>query len=145
MTLAEIQGRFGRYFLTGGLAAILEYLLFLGLVRLVQPVFLAALIAIAIALAANYLLAARFAFRVKGSKGKAGLFAIGAVIGLNLNAGTTALAESHELIGPGLAKIIGTGTAFVFNFLYNNFIVFPAQAAAHPPEAQGPAAPLKRP
>ena len=130
MNMAENIRRFGRYFLTGGFAAVVDYALFLVLVQIIPSVFVAAFVSTAIALAVNYVLAARFTFRIKGTPARAWLFTIGAIIGININAGSTALAENLELVGPGTAKVFGTGVAFIFNFLFNNFVVFPQQAAS---------------
>ena len=61
---------------------------------------------------------------VKGSRGRASLFFLGASVGLIINTAVTTQVVELELAPAAYAKLCGTGIAFVFNFMFNNFVVF---------------------
>jgi putative flippase GtrA len=116
--------RLGRYALTGGAAAVADLGGFLLLAPHVAPVILAAALSFLIALTVNFALSTAFAFRAAPSWRRFGLFALAAGVGLGINAGVTAGAAA--LGAPlALAKLIGIGTAFGFNFAANHHLVFP--------------------
>jgi len=120
--------KFSRYFLTGGVAAIVDaggfaLLHYLGIGT--PP---AAVASFALAAAVNFLLTARFVFGQRPTGRGFTLFLLAALIGLTVNVGVTI--AGVELLGlePLVAKIVGIGTAFSLNFLLNLLVVFRVRA-----------------
>jgi putative flippase GtrA len=124
MSIAHTFTCFARYLVTGGTAALVDLAIFLLLVPVLGSVAVAATISTAIAIVVNYTLSRRFTFRVEGSRGRAGLFVLGACVGLVINATTTTQIAALDVAPAAFAKLCGTGLAFVFNFLFNHFVVF---------------------
>lgn len=117
------------YFVTGGLAAVVDAGGFALLVRLGLSVPLAATASFTSAAVANYLLSSRFVFGRDPTRRRFALFLAMALLGLLLNVGlTVTFAQVFEL-PPELAKVLAIGVSFLFNFLLNYFIVFRARGA----------------
>jgi putative flippase GtrA len=118
-----------RYFLTAGVASVVDLGLFAVLAGASVPVPAAAALSFCVAAVVNYLLSSRFAFRCAPSVRGFGLFFFAALGGLAVNVGVTSL--GHSLLGllPVLAKIAGIGTAFLLNFWVNLRVVFRSHPA----------------
>ena len=115
--------RFMGYLLTGGLAAVVDLGVFALLEARGLSVPVAALMSFVVAMLANYALSARYVFHHAYSWRGLGAFAAGASAGLVVNTGVTTL--GYYLTGmPIVAKVIGIGVAFVFNFAINALVVF---------------------
>lgn len=123
---ADTRGKFGRYILTGGTAAVVDLAGFTLLLWAGMPLLAAAVVSFLAAAVVNFTLTSAFVFRMGGGMRRFGMFLLFAVLGLALNAGVTVLGV--ELVGlpPALAKLGGIGVAFGFNFLANALIVFRA-------------------
>jgi dolichol-phosphate mannosyltransferase len=111
----------------GGIAALANLALFLGLLSAGLSVLLAAPIAFIFAAFVNYLLCLLLLFRHKARWNTAGELivywcVVGAVCLLDL--GTTKILLLSGL-GPGMAKLFASTVALVFNFLGRRFFVFP--------------------
>lgn len=117
-------GRFFRYVLVGGAAAVIDLGGFVVLNGAGIPLAAAAAASFAIAAVFNFLLSSLIVFRTRPRWRQFLLFATFALIGLTVNTGTTLLAA---LWCPDvLAKVVGIGTAFLANFWMNHTIVFGA-------------------
>ena len=124
MILSHTLKCFARYLVTGGSAALIDLGLFLLLVPILGSVAVAATISVTVAMVANYFLAKHFVFQVEGSPGRASLFFLGAGVGLVINTAVTTQVAALDVVPLAFAKLCGTGLAFVFNFLFNHFVVF---------------------
>lgn len=118
----DLGGRFGRYVLTGGSAAIVDLGGFVILRGMGHDVLVAAGTSFAFAALYNFLVSSTFAFKAEATVSRLVGFLAFAVIGLAINAGVTTVAAFH--CPDAMAKVLGIGIAFGVNFLMNNFVVF---------------------
>ena len=116
--------KFSRYFLTGGVAAIVDAGGFALLHYLGVATAPAAVASFAFAAVVNFLLTARFVFGQRPTGRGFTLFLLAALIGLTVNVGVTIAVVELFGLPPIVAKIIGIGTAFSLNFLMNLRVVF---------------------
>lgn len=119
----SLFARLPGYFVTGGIAAIVDIGGFwaLSAAGLATPV--AATLSFLVAAVVNYQLSARLVFRHMVSFSGFGRFLAAALIGLGINVGvTTALAGNG--LQPVMAKIAGVGVAFLVNYLLAALVVF---------------------
>ena len=116
--------KFVRYAITGGTAAVVDFIVFLLLLTLSLPVVVCAIASWIVAAVVNYLLTSRFVFSRRPSPSHGLKFVAIAAIGLSINVGVTTVCADYLSVAPALAKALGTGTAFIFNFLANVRIVF---------------------
>jgi putative flippase GtrA len=116
--------KFSRYFLTGGVAAIVDAGGFAALYYLGIATPIAAAASFTLAAVVNFLLTARFVFGQRPTGRAFTLFSLAALIGLTVNVGVTIAAV--ELLGlpPMVAKVAGIGASFSVNFLLNLLVVF---------------------
>ena len=119
--------KFVGYFMTGGLAAIVDFGLFIALDGLGLVVALAATISFLIAAVVNFTTSSLFVFRTPIRLARMARFLSVASVGLAINVGVTVLIYQVLPYAP-LAKIIGIGTAFLFNFVAHSKLVFGAPA-----------------
>lgn len=121
--------KFARYFLTAGVAAIVDAGVFALLYRFGVATLPAATGSFALAAVVNFLLTARFVFGQRATGRGFARFLMAASVGLLVNVGVTVAAA--ELLGlpPVIAKIVGIGTAFTINFLLNLLVVFRSHEA----------------
>lgn len=117
-------GKFWRYGLTAGTAAVVDIGGFVVLVALAVPLVPAAIASFVAAAVVNYLLTARFVFGQQASRRAFVRFFAAALVGLAINVGVTVLAATQLGLPPRLAKIAGVGVAFCFNFALNALLVF---------------------
>ena len=117
-----LSGRFARYLLVGGSAALVDFGAFVLLLNAGLAVAGAAAMSFALAAVYNFALSALVVFRVASTWRRFVLFATFALVGLAVNTGVTVAAAAWlpEL----LAKVVGIGAAFGANFWMNNAIVF---------------------
>jgi putative flippase GtrA len=115
-----------RYFLTAGVAAIVDVGGFAMLCLTPIPIALSAVTSFCLATVVNYLLSSRFAFGQSPTMRGFGVFFVTALGGLLVNVSVTLVGSLHLGIAPVIAKIIGVGTAFLVNFWLNLRIVFRA-------------------
>jgi putative flippase GtrA len=122
--MGDVLSKFGRYFLTGGTAAIVDA----GGFALLHHAGLATLPAAAasfmLATAVNFALTARYVFGKKATGRGYTLFLLAALLGLTVNVGATVVAAEVVGIPAIAAKIVGIGTAFSLNFMLNWLVVF---------------------
>ena len=122
--MLSVQKLFG-YAMTGGAAAVIDLGLFL--------VFEATGMAVPLAATASFLIAAIFnfgsssllVFRTPVTLKRFGRFLSVASVGLVINVGITWLMYNLTPY-PALAKLIGIGVAFLFNYVAHSFLVFRA-------------------
>jgi putative flippase GtrA len=126
--VADLHDKLARYFLTAGVASVVDLGLFALLTRVDVAIPVAAAASFCVAAVVNYLLSSRFAFHRAASLRGFGLFFVAALGGLAVNVGVTSL--GHALLGmpPVLAKVAGIGTAFLLNFWINLRVVFRSHA-----------------
>lgn len=116
--------RLFRYFLTAGIAAIVDVGGFALLCLTPLPVVVSATTSFCIAAVVNYLLSSRLAFQAVPTLHGFGLFLVAAVGGLLVNVSVTLLGTKYLALAPVFAKIAGVGTAFLVNFWINLRVVF---------------------
>jgi putative flippase GtrA len=125
--MRHAAAQLARYFVTGGIAAIVDVGGFALLLGLAVPIAPAATLSFCAAVVVNYLLSARFVFFAQPSLRGFGLFVLGALAGAAINIGITVLLSHLAGLHPVLAKVGGVGVAFIINFLINRLIVFRAR------------------
>jgi dolichol-phosphate mannosyltransferase len=138
---APLPVQFLFYVGIGGVAALVNLALFLGLLGAGLNVLLAAPIAFIFAAIVNYLLCLLLLFRHKARWNTAGeLIVYWCVVGVVclLDLGVTKLLLLSGL-GPGVAKLLASIVGLVFNFLGRRFFVFPEPSAGEwkPQESPG--------
>ena len=123
MTLPVIR-KFGRYFVTGGVAAVVDTTAFIALQHAGLALLAAASVSFLIAAVVNFQLSTRFVFSHAGGLRTFVSFLLAASIGYVVNVGVTVgVASSFDLM-PSIAKVIGIATAFLMNFALNLLVVF---------------------
>lgn len=118
-----IDRRLFGYILSGGSAAVIDLGVMLALIAGGSSVPVAAVVSFAVAAVWNYMISARFVFRQPHSRNSFLAFLGFAILGAVINVGITTLAAAGGL-SPAIAKVIGIGIAFFFNFAVNRWIVF---------------------
>ena len=120
----------GRYFVVGGIAAVVDIGLFMLFAQYFgMPYLRVAAASFVIATLVNYWLSIRFVF-VSGQRFRrryemALVFAV-SLVGLAFNAGILWLCVEHGHFPLLLAKLTATGTVFFWNFLARRILVFGA-------------------
>lgn len=117
-------GKFWRYGLTAGTAAIVDIGGFMLLIWLAVPLVAAAVASFIVAAVVNYLLTTHFVFAQRAGWQMFGKFFAAALVGLTVNVGVTVLGATQLGLMEGLAKVLGVGVAFCFNFAVNALLVF---------------------
>jgi len=122
-----VINKLSRYFVVGGVAAIVEWLMFAVLFYVASMAYvLSAVLAFAVAWAVNYWLSLKFVFT--GGRHPRQLEALYVVLvsiaGAALNIGAMVLLVEWFGLPVMPAKIIGTGTTFFWNFLVRHFWIF---------------------
>ena len=117
-------GQFARYFVTAGIAAVVDVGGFALLYRAGLPIAVAAVLSFGLAAIVNYLLTARLVFGSRRSSRQFALFLGFATVGLLINVGLTLIFVERAGFLPEAAKICAIGIAFFANFSMNKFIVF---------------------
>jgi putative flippase GtrA len=118
-----------RYFLTAGVASIVDVGGFALLCLIPLPIAVAAVISFCVAAVVNYVLSSRLAFHAVPSLRGFAMFFVAALGGLLVNVSVTLLATRYLGLAPVLAKVCGVGTAFLLNFWINLRVVFRAPVA----------------
>jgi putative flippase GtrA len=116
--------RLGRYGMTGGAAAVVDFGMFAALTAWLVPVPHAAAAAFGVAALVNYALTSRFVFREPLSWRRLCAFLVFAVAGATVNVGVTSLGALALGVPALAAKVVGIGTAFLVNFWLNCRLVF---------------------
>jgi putative flippase GtrA len=111
------------YLVSGGSAALVDLGLFLLLALQGLPVPVASMASFGIAAVWNYTISSRFVFRQPLVGRRFGQFLAVAIAGALINSGMTWLATSAG-IAMWLAKLVGIGFAFLFNYAANSLYVF---------------------
>ncbi len=130
------------YAFIGGIAALVNWWAFMGLIAAGWAVGVAAPVAFVLAAGANYQLCISLLFRHKARWGSGGEFAIFLLVVAIVGAAdwlvTTSLVE-HGVYA-GRAKLLATAIGFILNFAARRWIIFPEQAPApwNPQDVQGP-------
>jgi putative flippase GtrA len=115
------------YLFVGGLSALIEWAVFFGSVTLLDLHYAAAMfVAFFVATFNNWYLSSKLIFRSSGRSTGEEFLLVYLVSGFGLLINFTVTATSIELLGLGLmvAKICGTGSAFVWNYAARQFFVF---------------------
>lgn len=118
----RLSGRFSRYFIVGGSAAVVDLGGFVVLSAVGTGLAPAAAGSFALAVVYNFALSSWLVFRVPPTWRRFLLFATFALVGLVVNTGVTIVAASW--LPTVLAKVVGIGVAFGVNFWINNSVVF---------------------
>ena len=124
MGLKRTLSQVVRYGLTGGAAAVVDLGLFSALCPAVLPVAPAATVSFLCAAVVNYVLTAKFVFKATFVAGEFLKFFAFATVGLVFNVTVTVLIASLTPAPLPVAKAIGIGTTFLFNFWLNAVFVF---------------------
>ena len=122
--MRDLLGKLGRYFVTAGVAAIVDvggFVLLAGAGLMLVP---AAASSFSVAAVVNYLASSRFVFGAPATARGLARFFGGALAGLAINVGMTYLAATRFGLPPALAKTVGVGVAFLANFFINATLVF---------------------
>lgn len=127
--MTDLFTKLFRYFLTAGVASIVDVGGFALLCLIPIPIGVAAVASFCVAAVVNYLLSSRFAFHRAPSMRGFGLFIVAALGGLVVNVTVTLAASKYLGLHPVLAKIAGVGIAFLVNFWINARFVFRAPSA----------------
>ncbi len=122
--MKAVFDKFWRYFITAGLAAIVDIGGFVALTAAALPATPAAVTSFAIALCVNYTLTTRFVYACPLSWRGFGRFAVAAIAGFVINVAVTLLLFKGLGWPAGLAKTGGVGIAFVCNFAMVNFWIY---------------------
>lgn len=122
--MQNIIQKFMGYFVTGGLAAVVDAGGFALLHANGVTVLTAAVISFCTAAVVNYQLSSRYVFNHTPSKQQFYKFFFVALIGLAVNVGITYWLIANTTVVPVLAKVIAIGLAFFVNFLLNLLVVF---------------------
>ena len=123
----EIKHRFYqlvRYGMTGGTAAVVDLGAFSALCPAVLPVALAATVSFVLSAAVNYGLSSVFVFNSAIGARKFSKFLAVAAVGLVFNVTVTVAVVDLASVPPPLAKMTGTASAFLLNYLLNIAVVF---------------------
>lgn len=124
MTSSESLGRFVRYIISGGTAAVVDLSIFALLHRAGVPIPVAATCSFGVAALVNYTIASIFVFKKPLSFRGFGVFFSVALVGMAINVGITVAGSALTPVGPIVSKIAGIGTAFLLNFWLNSAFVF---------------------
>lgn len=122
-----------RYFVVGGVAALIDLAVFSLLVKVLhQPWFEAALVSFCFSTTANYLLSIRFVFR-SGARFAHRRHEFGGVVlvslaGLAINQAILWLLIERFQFDPLVAKVIGIGVVFFWNYGVRKHFLFRARA-----------------
>lgn len=121
--------KFIRYFFVGGAAATLDFLVF----ALLTKVFLvnwfwSAMTSFVLATLLNYVLSIQFVFqsgaRFSRKHHEVALVFLVSLIGLTINQGVLWICIDNVHIEPLLAKVVGTGIVFFWNYFARRHFVF---------------------
>ncbi len=113
------------YVVVGGLAAVIDLVVFTWLAPRIYWTFVAALMSFIVAAAFNYTMSAVWVYRKDWrSLQRATSFLIFAGAGVSVNATVTAVLADFASLNPTLAKVAGIGVAFILNFVVNTIVVF---------------------
>jgi putative flippase GtrA len=113
-----------QYGVTGGIAAVVDAGGFVLLVNAKLSIVVASCLSFCIAALVNYNLTSRFVFDREATVRGFNLFMAAALIGLTVNIGVTLVGVFAVGLPPLAAKLMGTGIAFMVNFLINLRFVF---------------------
>ena len=116
-----------KYFVIGGVSALVEWSVFWLLLRPAAVHYIAAaVVAFVVATFVNYLLCVRTIFVSKTKSGwkDAAMVYVASLLALVINVSTLAVLVREFGLDPMLAKIAGTGSAFLFNFASRQFLIF---------------------
>lgn len=122
--MPSIIQKFMGYFMTGGLAAVVDAGGFGLLHHQGVGVLPAAVISFCAAAVVNYQLSSRYVFKHAPTQKQFYKFFLVALIGLAVNVGITYWLIQNTSLLPVLAKVAAIGVAFFVNFLLNLLIVF---------------------
>jgi putative flippase GtrA len=115
------------YLFVGGLSALIEWAVFFGTVTFLDLHYAAAIfIAFIVATFNNWYLSSKLIFRSSGRSAGEEFMLVYLVSGFGLLINFMVTSASIEVLGMGLmiAKICGTGSAFVWNYAARQFFVF---------------------
>ena len=117
------RARFLGYGMTGGLAAVIDFGLFVIFERAGLTVPLAATASFLVAAVFNFTASSLVVFKTPVTGKRFARFLSVASVGLAINVGMTWLL--HAFLGsPALGKLGGIGSAFVFNYIAHSLLVF---------------------
>lgn len=122
--MRDLLTKFGKYFITAGLAAIVDIGGFVLLVEAGTLLLPAAILSFVVAAVVNYLASSRFVFGAPASGRGFLRFFAGALAGLLINISVTYLLATQVGVAPALAKTLAVGVAFFANFAINAALVF---------------------
>jgi putative flippase GtrA len=123
-SVSGILIKFSRYFLTGGVAAIIDAGGFALLHHFRLATLPAAAASFSAAAVVNFLLTARYVFGKQATGRGFVTFLLAALLGLVVNVGVTVAMNALFGFQAVVAKIVGIGVAFSVNFLLNLLVVF---------------------
>jgi putative flippase GtrA len=129
--IRALVGRHGvalaQYVVIGGVSALVEWSVFWLLLKPAAVHYIgAAVVAFVVATFVNYLLCVRTIFVSKTKSGwkDAAMVYVASLMALVINVSTLAVLVGQFGVDPMLAKIAGTGSAFLFNFASRQFLIF---------------------
>lgn len=125
-----------RYFIVGGVAAIVDFLLFALLVQMTGwPWFWGGLVSFSLATAVNYVLSIRFVFssgaRFVRRQHEILLVFLVSLAGLGVNQAVLWFCIEKLSVNALIAKIIGTGIVFFWNYFSRRNFIFRKAASTY--------------
>jgi putative flippase GtrA len=122
--MKAVLDKFWRYFITGGIAAIVDIAGFAGLIAAGLASAPAAALSFAVAITLNYVLTNRFVYGCRLQWRRYLRFLGTTLLGLAVNVSVT-LAAFHVAGLPSMAaKTVGLGLAFLCNFTMVHFLIY---------------------
>lgn len=120
----SFSNRFFRYFVAGGLAAIVDAGGFALLSHVGIEILVAASISFIVAAVVNYQISCRYVFNSKPIGNVFVKFLMIASLGMLVNVAITMAIIHSWAVLPVVAKVIAITITFIINFFLNNYIVF---------------------
>ena len=125
---SRLFGQIFRFGIAGGASFVVDYFLFLVLLRYFEVYYInAALISFIAAVIVNWILNSLWVFkerRIKYRWGEAILFILIAVIGLGINELTLWICVEHVHLYPELAKVIATVIVAIWSFTIRKLLLY---------------------
>jgi len=134
--MRDLSTKFKRYFVTAGLAAIVDAGGFALLILAKMDPAPAAATSFCVGTVVNFQLTSRLVFHKSPTGRRYALFLFAALIGLIVNVGATLAGMAFLGLPPVVSKIAGIGTAFLLNFALNVGVVF-RPTLFDPPQSEG--------
>jgi putative flippase GtrA len=119
-----LKNKFLKYFVTGGISAVIDVCVFAMLTGHRGSLVMASITSFIVAAIANYLMTSKFVFHKSLTFSNFGVFLVAATVGLAVNLGVTLVGAVFIGLTPTFSKICGIAIAFLVNFQLNARVTF---------------------